>query len=145
MRNEVIGLGISQISAGSSTVPGGYRKSLGKKKVSGQFSISDNRTLAEVIKDISKLGYSPSFCTACYRLGRVGADFMDMAKPGLIKKFCLPNSLLTFKEYLLDYGDKEANRLGDKVIKKSLKDVPNKKAFVEKLKRIEAGERDLYC
>jgi 2-iminoacetate synthase len=146
LRNEVIGLGISQISAGSVAVPGGYKKSLKNKgRAAGQFSISDNRTLAEVIKDISQLGYSPSFCTACYRLGRVGADFMDMAKPGLIKKFCLPNSLLTFKEYLLDYGDKAAQRLGNKVIRQSLKDIPNKKAFVAKLKRIEAGERDLYC
>ncbi|MFA4843642.1 MAG: [FeFe] hydrogenase H-cluster radical SAM maturase HydG [Candidatus Margulisiibacteriota bacterium] len=147
MRNEVIGLGISQISAGSSTVPGGYKKSLGRKKAAGQFSISDNRTLAEVIKDISKLGYSPSFCTACYRLGRVGADFMDMAKPGLIKNFCLPNSLLTFKEYLLDYGDVKAKKLGEKVIKVHLKDIPSSKIreqTIKKLKRLEQGLRDLY-
>jgi 2-iminoacetate synthase len=144
MRNEVIGLGISQISAGSSTVPGGYKKSSAKKKVSGQFSISDNRTLAEVISDIAKLGYSPSFCTACYRLGRVGADFMAMAKPGLIKNFCLPNALLTFKEYLLDYGDKATRKLGNKVIRKGLKSIKNKKAFLAKLARLEAGKRDLY-
>lgn len=146
MRNEVIGLGISQISAGSSTVPGGYKKSLKKKPVAGQFSISDNRTLAEVIKDISKLGYSPSFCTACYRLGRVGADFMEMAKPGLIKNYCLPNSLLTFKEYLLDYTDANARKLGEKVIKTHLKDISNKKILaktIEKLQALEPGQRDL--
>jgi 2-iminoacetate synthase len=146
MRNEVIGLGISQISAGSSTVPGGYKKSLKKGSAAGQFSISDNRTLAEVIKDISELGYSPSFCTACYRLGRVGADFMDMAKPGLIKNYCLPNSLLTFKEYLLDYGDAKAKKLGEAVIKKHLKDISNKKVkarTIAKLKEVEKGKRDL--
>lgn len=142
MRNEVIGLGISQISAGSSTVPGGYKKGV----KGGQFSISDNRTLAEVIKDISKLGYSPSFCTACYRLGRVGADFMDMAKPGLIKNYCLPNSLLTFKEYLLDYGDAKAKKLGTAVIQKHLRDISNTKVrarTVAKLKEVEKGKRDL--
>ncbi|MDD5593183.1 MAG: [FeFe] hydrogenase H-cluster radical SAM maturase HydG [Candidatus Margulisbacteria bacterium] len=147
MRNEVIGLGISQISAGSSTVPGGYKKSLKKSSAGGQFSISDNRTLAEVIHDISKLGYSPSFCTACYRLGRVGADFMDMAKPGLIKNFCLPNSLLTFKEYLLDYGNEKAKKLGKAVIKAHLKDIPSsaiRKQTIGKLKTIEQGQRDLY-
>ncbi len=142
MRDEMVGLGISQISAGSSTVPGGYKKG----KNGGQFSISDNRTLSEVIHDISKLGYSPSFCTACYRLGRVGQDFMDMAKPGLIKNYCLPNSLLTFKEYLLDYGDAKAKKLGSAVIAKHLKDITNKKIrenTVKKLKEIEGGKRDL--
>jgi 2-iminoacetate synthase len=146
MRNEVIGLGISQISAGSSTVPGGYKKSLKKGSAGGQFSISDNRTLAEVIKDISKLGYSPSFCTACYRLGRVGQDFMDMAKPGLIKNYCLPNSLLTFKEYLLDYGDAKAKKLGAAVIRKHLGDISNTKVrarTIAKLKEVEKGKRDL--
>jgi 2-iminoacetate synthase len=146
MRNEVIGLGISQISAGSSTVPGGYKKSLKQGSTAGQFSISDNRTLAEVIKDISQLGYSPSFCTACYRLGRVGADFMDMAKPGLIKNYCLPNSLLTFKEYLLDYGDAKAKKLGAAVIQKHLRDISNTKVrarTIAKLKEVEKGKRDL--
>ena len=151
MRDEVIGLGISQISAGSKTVPGGYKASENRnrkrKKVSGQFSISDNRSLAEVIRDISKRGYSPSFGPAGYRLGRVGADFMDMAKPGLIKNFCLPNSLLTYKEYLLDYGDKAAKKLGEKVIKRHLKDITNRKIkekTIDKLAELETGNRDLY-
>jgi 2-iminoacetate synthase len=149
MRDEVIGLGISQISAGSKTVPGGYSGERSRKrlKAGGQFSVSDNRTLAEVIKDISRRGYSPSFCTACYRLGRVGADFMDMAKPGLIKNFCLPNSLLTYKEYLLDYGDKAARKLGEKVISRHLKDITKGKIrekTIAKLAKLETGNRDLY-
>ena len=146
MRNEVIGLGISQISAGSSTVPGGYKASL-KKKPAGQFTISDNRSLAEVIRDISKMGYSPSFCTACYRLGRVGKDFMDLAKPGLIGKYCLPNSLLTFKEYLADYADDGLKKLGYKVIAQHLKDIRDKSVkerTTARLRQIEGGERDLY-
>ena len=104
MRNEVFGLGISQISAGSRTNPGGYKSAKQGQPDSEQFSLHDSRSLLEVIKDISRMGYSPSFCTACYRLGRTGQDFMNLAKPGLINQYCLPNSLLTFKEYLLDYG-----------------------------------------
>ncbi|MCU0641046.1 MAG: [FeFe] hydrogenase H-cluster radical SAM maturase HydG [Candidatus Margulisbacteria bacterium] len=141
MRNELFALGISQISAGSRTNPGGY--SAGKHNAE-QFSLHDSRSLLQVIKDISQLGYSPSFCTACYRLGRVGHDFMDLAKPGLIKQYCLPNSLLTFQEYLLDYGDKEAKKLGKKVIAKHLAGVKNKKLLLSKLKNLEAGKRDLY-
>jgi 2-iminoacetate synthase len=141
MRNELFALGISQISAGSRTNPGGYRAG---KANAEQFSLHDDRALLQVIKDIAQMGYSPSFCTACYRLGRVGHDFMDLAKPGLIKSYCLPNSLLTFQEYLLDYGDKEAKRLGKKVIARHLAEVKNKRQLLSKLKSLAAGKRDLY-
>ena len=147
MRNEVFGLGISQISAGSRTTPGGYKSSKQGHPDSEQFSLHDSRSLLEVIKDISRMGYSPSFCTACYRLGRTGQDFMDLAKPGLIQNYCLPNALLTFKEYLLDYGDEEAQSLGSQVIQQHLTDVKNtkvKEKAIQKLKELEQGKRDLY-
>jgi len=147
LRNEVFGLGISQISAGSRTTPGGYKSSKQGHADSEQFSLHDSRSLKEVIKTISKMGYSPSFCTACYRLGRVGKDFMDLAKPGLIQKFCLPNSLLTFKEYLLDYADSGLKKLGSKVIADNLKDIKEKRIkekTIIRLKEIEAGKRDFY-
>lgn len=143
LRNEVFGLGISQISAGSRTNPGGYKASRSKNHTAEQFSMHDNRSLLEVIKDISRMGYSPSFCTACYRLGRTGKDFMDLAKPGLIQKFCLPNSLITFKEYLLDYGDAAARQLGAKVIARELAGMKNKTAIQQALSRLENGERDI--
>lgn len=157
LRNEVFGLGISQISAGSSTTPGGYGKQKAERlrraqssrrtQEAEQFSLHDRRSLLEVIKDISRLGYSPSFCTACYRLGRVGKDFMDLAKPGLIGKFCLPNSLLTFKEYLLDYGDDEVLALGGKNIYNYAREIKNSAVrgkLKQKLEKLNRGERDLY-
>ena len=61
-----------------------------------------------------------------------------------VKSYCLPNSLLTFKEYLLDYGDKEAKKLGKKVIAKHLTGVKNKKLLLQELAAIGKGERDLY-
>lgn len=145
LRNELFGLGISQISAGSKTNPGGYREN--QKNVSAQFSLADERTPAEVINDVILFGYVPSFCTACYRLGRVGKDFMDLAKPGLIRRFCLPNSLLTFKEYLLDYGDPQTKKSGNKVIQKQLAAITNKNIkslTIRRLAELEQGKRDLY-
>ena len=85
-------------------IPGGYKEDDGDGFRAAQFNLGDTRTLDEVIYDITTKGHIPSFCTACYRLGRVGADFMDMAKPGLIQKFCRTNAILTFKEYLEDYA-----------------------------------------
>ncbi len=143
MRREAFALGVSQISAGSRTNPGGY-----SSEDSGeQFSLGDHRTIDEVIYDVCKFGYIPSFCTACYRLGRTGLDFMDLAKPGLIKLYCLPNALTTFKEYLVDYASDETRKTGEKLIEKMLGEIPSKKVkqkTINALKRIENGERDIY-
>ena len=100
-----------------------------------------------MIKDVIKKGSFPSFCTACYRTGRTGKDFMDLAKPGEIKNFCLPNCILTFKEYVIDYGDDELKEMAEKVIQEEVAKVPNenvRRKTQENLRRIEAGERDIF-
>ncbi len=146
-RNEVFSLGISQISAGSRATPGGYKRKQQNKKEEAQFTLHDPRSLSETVNDLCRLGYLPSFCTACYRLGRTGKDFMDLAKPGNIQNFCLPNAILTFKEYLLDYGNAKTRKSGDEKIKKEIGNIPNLKirtATRKKLKLLEKGKRDLY-
>lgn len=111
-------LGVSQISAGSRTNPGGYQES--SQFEAAQFQLGDHRSLAEVIADLGQHKFIPSFCTGCYRLGRTGKDFMDLAKPGLIKEKCAPNALSTFEEYLLDYGTPEAREAGERAIAAAL-------------------------
>lgn len=146
-RNEVFALGISQISAGSRTTPGGYRRTAQNKKTEAQFILHDSRSVSEMVNELCRLGYIPSFCTACYRLGRTGDDFMKLAKPGEIQNFCLPNALLTFKEYLLDHADPETRRTGERRIRKELAGIPYpvlRRQTEDKLRKLEAGERDLY-
>lgn len=145
-RRELFHLGISQISAGSRTSIGGYKQALNSEQ-SGQFDLNDCRTSGEIIEDVIKLGYVPSFCTSCYRLGRVGKDFMDSAKPGLIKLYCHPNGLTTLKEYLEDYADDDVKKLGNELIKKELGAIPNQKVrelTEDNLRKIEQGSRDIY-
>ncbi|HNY50974.1 MAG TPA: [FeFe] hydrogenase H-cluster radical SAM maturase HydG [Smithella sp.] len=147
MRDEVFALGISQISAGSRTDPGGYQENSSDAFRAAQFNLGDTRTLDEVILDITERGHIPSFCTACYRLGRTGKDFMDLAKPGLIQRFCQTNGLFTFKEYLLDYAGLATREAGEKLIQKMLNEsfkTNRKKIVSDRLKKIEAGERDVY-
>lgn len=142
-RPEVLELGVSQMSAGSKTNPGGYHE----EKSTEQFQIGDHRSLDEVIRELSETGYLPSFCTSCYRLGRVGKDFMDLAKPGLIQKFCQPNALLTFKEYLEDYASEATKQAGMKCIENHLSEINDEKlkhSINQKLERINSGERDIY-
>ncbi|UCD56942.1 MAG: [FeFe] hydrogenase H-cluster radical SAM maturase HydG, partial [Candidatus Hydrogenedentota bacterium] len=144
MRSETFALGISQISAASCANPGGYTEG---EPATAQFQLGDHRTVDEVIFDMVRLGYIPSFCTACYRLGRTGEDFMDLAKPGLIRRFCLPNAIMTFREYLEDYARPETLTAGLVAIEKTLKDIPFAERRAEtrkRLARIEQGERDLY-
>lgn len=150
LRNELFNLGVSQISAGSKTSVGGYKQAFNKPENEaeiGQFSLNDCRSSGEVIRDLIKMGFVPSFCTACYRLGRVGQDFMELAKPGLIKTHCHPNGLTTLKEYLVDYADEETKYFGERLIESELAKIEHKKLrqkTIEYLQRIEKGERDLY-
>ena len=143
MRREALALGISQISAGSKTNPGGYSQGDSAE----QFSLGDHRSLEEVIRDIATMDHVPSFCTGCYRLGRTGHDFMDLAKPGLIKQFCLPNALTSFKEYLVNYASADTRAVGDQLIARMLQDIPGeslRSQTAASLAQIESGAVDVY-
>jgi 2-iminoacetate synthase len=154
-RNEIIDLGISQLSSGSCVGVGGYRARLDAMK-SGlevipdntpQFTVHDARTPDEVLRYICEAGYIPSYCTACYRAGRTGDRFMQLARTGQIQTTCLPNAILTLKEYLMDYATPETRTIGEKVIEKNLAAIPNETVRAKtrmELKKIEAGTRDLY-
>ncbi|MFA5040719.1 MAG: [FeFe] hydrogenase H-cluster radical SAM maturase HydG [Bdellovibrionales bacterium] len=148
MRRATLDLGVSQISAGSRTDPGGYSdKDDGSEKEPGQFSIGDHRTLDEVVRTISDEGFLPSFCTACYRLGRTGVDFMDLAKPGLIKDNCAPNAISTFMEYLMDYASPETMEAGLKAIEREISDLSpqGQKLSRELIAQVRSGKRDVFC
>ena len=143
LRNELIYLGVSQISAGSKTLPGSYSND---KNEQGQFSVSDERSLSEVIEDMTDRGFIPSFCTSCYRTGRTGEDFMNLAKPGDIKNFCQPNALLTFEEYLLDYNPELAGKT-KALIASEISKIPDPKVrqmTSGKIESLSSGKRDLY-
>ena len=147
LRRDTFALGISQISAGSRTNPGGYLENETEDADGSQFQLGDHRPLDEVIRDVATLGYIPSFCTACYRLGRTGGDFMDLAKPGKIKEHCDPNALSTFTEYLFDYGSEETRAAGDQLIRSTLAAMENRpKRTSERLLRlVHEGKRDCFC
>ncbi|MCD4812232.1 [FeFe] hydrogenase H-cluster radical SAM maturase HydG [bacterium] len=144
MRNRLLNAGVSQISAGSHTEVGGYSGELSKH--AGQFEIEDVRSLEDVILDVIASGNIASFCTACYRVGRTGEKIMDLLKPGTIKNFCLPNAVLTFKEYLVDYASPETREKGKACIDKLLQGLDNdvREETQQRLGKIEQGERDLY-
>jgi 2-iminoacetate synthase len=147
IRNEVINFGVSQIDAGSSIGVGEYSAHDNEAYKRSQFVLGDQRSLDEVIGELARDGFLPSFCTGCYRLGRTGEHFMEFAIPGFVKRYCTPNAVLTFLEYLEDYAKPETLKLGFERIKTELdemEDSPMKTTLLQRMDKIRAGERDIY-
>ena len=116
MRHETFALGISQISAGSRTNPGGYEA--GTSELARRAVLARRPPLARRggprrrrASASSRRSARPATASAA-----PGADFMDIAKPGAIKEHCNPNALATFQEYLLDYASEETRREGEACI-----------------------------
>ncbi|QEK11578.1 [FeFe] hydrogenase H-cluster radical SAM maturase HydG [Crassaminicella thermophila] len=144
LRDELLNLGVSQISAGSRTNPGGYEED---DREATQFETSDERTLDEMLQVVCEQGHLPSFCTACYRANRTGEAFMELAKDAHIHEFCQPNAILTFKENLVRFASAKTKEKGEKMIEKELQKIEDEKVKAEtikRLERIENGEKDLY-
>jgi 2-iminoacetate synthase len=151
LRKEVMAFGVSQIDAGSRIEIGGYTE-IGDAQVQisnrEQFTLGDLRSIDEVMRQLLGDGYLPSFCTACYRLGRTGEHFMEFAIPGFIEKFCTPNGILTLMEYLTDYASEDTRRVGEQLILKELDKIENpqlKEKVTARLDQIKSSDdRDFY-
>ncbi len=144
VREEIIRLGVSQISGGSRTSVGGYCEA-DRPHDTEQFDVSDQRTLDEVVNWLMRAGYIPSFCTACYREGRTGDRFMSLLKSGQISNCCHPNALMTLKEYLMDYASEDTRRIGEALIESELGNISSdkvRKICSENLEKIQNGIRD---
>lgn len=151
-RDELLSVGVSQVSAGSCTGVGGYKEEYGgnngsRGESTAQFNVEDHRSPDEVVQSVCSSGFIPSFCTACYRKGRTGDRFMALAKSGEIGNVCQPNAILTFKEYLLDYASAGTLKIGLQTIREQLDKIDNGAVRMEtqdRLGRLDSGERDLY-
>jgi 2-iminoacetate synthase len=150
VRREVMRFGVSQIDGGTKIELGSYAgKQHDQDLDKEQFQINDTRSLNEIIDELLGQNYLPSFCTACYRLGRTGEHFMEFSVPGFIKRFCSPNAIITLAEYLEDYAPEETKKKGWEVIDKNIRELEEgKKGYVhqvrERVEKIKQGERDLY-
>jgi 2-iminoacetate synthase len=144
LRRVLFDYGISQISAGSRTDPGGYQHE--DHAHAEQFQLGDHRPMDEVVRDVLSLGYMPSFCTACYRSGRTGDRFMTLAKNGTIGRICTPNALTTLEEYLNEFGADDTRAAAQPLIAAELDAMPPAlRATAEQMiRKVDAGEKDLY-
>lgn len=149
IRKEVMHYGVSQIDGGTKLELGAYSQSINEKQNLNreQFFIGDSRSLDEIIEELLDEGFLPSFCTACYRLGRTGEHFMEISVPGFIHNYCTPNAMLTLTEFLTDYASDRVKEKGWKVIEKTKANMENQELALKvsnRIERIVKGERDLY-
>lgn len=152
LRRQALRLGVSQIDAGTRIELGAYQECRAgecQELEREQFEIRDTRPLEAVVAELIADGYVPSWCTACYRLGRTGEHFMEFAIPGFIKRYCTPNALSTLAEYLTDYAGEATRAAGFRLIERelaALADEQLREMTRERIERIRTGgERDLYC
>ena len=147
LRGRLLNLGISQVSGGSRTSVGGYTEEE-REHDTEQFDVSDQRTLDEVVGWLIEKGHIPSFCTACYRMGRTGDRFMSLCKNGQIINCCHPNALMTLAEYLEDYASEKTKDLGYELITKEVEKITNEKVKATAIQNINAirnnNRRDFY-
>jgi 2-iminoacetate synthase len=152
LRKEVLQFGISQIDGGTKLEIGAYAETENEDQNlhREQFAINDSRSLNEIMDELIATGFMPSFCTACYRLGRTGEHFMEFSVPGFIKRFCTPNAILTLSEYLVDYAPAETAEKGWQLIEKELQSLHSAEEKINvteirnRIEQIKAGKRDLY-
>ncbi len=145
LRERSLSCGASQISAGSSTSPGGYDEKNGNREEgNGQFYIDDKRSITEIMSRIIELGLVPSLCTSCYRSGRTGSRFTSIATAGKMGEFCEPNALLTLLEFAVEKKDRELKKFCEKLAEEATKNLSEKtlRLFREKLQKTLEGARD---
>lgn len=151
LRREVLPLGCTQTDASSRIGIGAYAD-LADGDQQGdrqQFLLGDTRSLDTVIRELAEAGYITSFCTAGYRCGRTGQKIMGLLRSGREGRFCKLNAIITFREWLDDFGSPETIAAGEKVIAEEIRQVKEKMPeifdpFLRCYEKTQAGERDLY-
>ncbi|WP_432203634.1 [FeFe] hydrogenase H-cluster radical SAM maturase HydG [Thermoanaerobacter uzonensis] len=152
LRDEILSMGIvTQTDASTRIGIGAYSDRYTEQEAERQqFLLGDTRSLDELIRELAKMGYITSFCTAGYRCGRTGKHIMTLLKTGKEAVFCKLNAVLTFREWLDDFASDETKIAGEQVIQKEIEEIKERvpeevfSKLVEYYRRIQNGERDIY-
>ncbi len=151
LRREVLPLGCTQTDASSRIGIGGYADPADENQQGSrqQFLLGDTRSLDTVVRDLAEAGCITSFCTAGYRCGRTGQKIMGLLRSGKEGQFCKLNAVITFREWLDDFGSPETIAVGEKVIAREIEQVREKMPeifdqFMRYYEKTQAGDRDLY-
>ncbi len=152
IRNKSVRLGVTQMDASTRVGIGAYSEiGAAQHQERQQFMLGDTRTVDELIGDLATVGFITSFCTAGYRIGRTGERIMKLLRSCKEGHFCKLNAILTFREWLDDFGGEDTREAGEALISREMQEVlsrngnPQERAtFLDYYRRTESGTRDLY-
>ncbi len=151
LRREVLPLGCTQTDASTKIDIGGYaeRSDEDQRGRKQQFILGDTRSLDDVVRELAQAGFITSFCTAGYRCGRTGQKIMKLLRTGAEGRFCKLNAIITFREWLDDFGSERTIAVGEKIIAKEIEQVRKQmpgvyEQFKDYYEKTQAGDRDLY-
>ena len=102
-----------------------------------------------MVRELAQAGFITSFCTAGYRCGRTGQKIMKLLRTGAEGRFCKLNAIITFREWLDDFGSERTIAVGEKIIAKEIEQVRKQmpgvyEQFKDYYEKTQAGDRDLY-
>ena len=152
IRDQAVRLGVTQMDASTRVGIGAYSESgPDQEENRQQFMLGDTRTVDELIGDLAAMGFITSFCTAGYRIGRTGDRIMKLLRTCKEGHFCKLNAVLTFREWLDDFGGEETRQAGEALIRRELSEAlahtvnnAERERFLDFYQRTESGVRDLY-
>jgi 2-iminoacetate synthase len=143
-------LGITQQDASTWVGVGAYQESnhwqTGLKRPS---VLNDAFGLTDLIRDLTERGTITSFCTQGYRCGRVGKRAQEALKSGEEGKLCKLNAVLTFREWLDDFGHESLKPAAEKLIEKEINEIREKlphhyPQFIQAYEKVKNGERHIH-
>ncbi|MBN2315775.1 MAG: [FeFe] hydrogenase H-cluster radical SAM maturase HydG [Sedimentisphaerales bacterium] len=151
LRREVLPLGCTQTDASTKIDIGGYAERIDENQPDErqQFILGDTRSLDDVVRELAEAGYITSFCTAGYRCGRTGQKIMKLLRSGKEGQYCKLNAIITFREWLDDFGSEQTIAVGENVIEREIEQVKERlpgvyEQFLGYYEKTKAGNRDLY-
>lgn len=99
LRDRALQVGISQMSAGSHTSPGGYTHPE-RDNDESQFNIFDHRSLEEIVEKLLADGYLPSFSTVEDGFCQITVkEFLQLARQGRIRELVTANAIRSMEPY----------------------------------------------
>jgi len=146
IRRETFALGVSQISAGSRTNPGGYAEADATRRNRASSSSAITAISTRWCATWRRWATSRRSARAATASDAPAMTFMDLAKPGAIKLHCDPNALSTFTEYLEDYASPETRKVGEALVASTLANMDARQREISEglVRKVKGGKRDVF-
>jgi len=124
VRRDLYGLGVSEVSVGSLSYPGAYTAD-GDPEVAGALTIARPRAMEMLVYRLCEAGFVPDLCST-QRSPRDRVVQAHGALESTTAERRAANSLLSLREYTMDYASPDTKRVADAVVQRELARLPRR-------------------